>query len=140
MVHALNETWRVLKPGGRMIDTRPQAANWPVEVFDGDKSMIAGRVDDTDHKIQDKITDEAVEEAVRRGWFQMEKKDLFEFAYDWDSVTGMQTYIEEEWENYVTIPEEVLSEARRLAASAEEFTKVRVLRNLMIAGYRKLAG
>lgn len=139
MVHALGECWRVLRPGGRVIDLRPLAAGWPVEIINGEMHIPAGRLNDQGRKNIDEITDEAVREAVRRGWFEVDQKDTFEFAYYWDSVDKMRKYIEEEWASHATIPEEVLSEAHRLEGSAGDRVQVSVRRTLMIAGYRRLA-
>jgi hypothetical protein len=122
-----------------MIDLRPKAAGWPVEIIDGEKRIKVGRLDDRGRKNIDEITDKAVAEAVRRGWFEVDQKDTFDFIYYWDSVDGMRKYVEEEWAPNTTIPGEVLSEAHRLAKSAGDGIQVGVRRALMIASYRRLA-
>jgi hypothetical protein len=43
MVHALRESWRVLVPGGSLIDLRPLSASSPVQVVTGNKIVPAGK-------------------------------------------------------------------------------------------------
>ena len=43
MVHALNEIQRVLAPDGILIDLRPLAGSWPIEVASAREIKEAGR-------------------------------------------------------------------------------------------------
>ena len=38
MVHALKEGWRVLVPGGYLIDLRPRATDWPARTLTDDRN------------------------------------------------------------------------------------------------------
>jgi hypothetical protein len=139
MVHALAESWRVLKVGGRLIDLRPYSSGWPVEIVDGDARLPAGPVDDSLELDIDVASDQAVLEAVRRGWFEKESKDFFDFTYYWDSVDEMNEFVSHSWRGSAVVPDRVLSEARRLESLAGDDAQTRIRRTLLVASYRKLA-
>jgi hypothetical protein len=139
MVHALAESWRVLKAGGRLIDLRPYSSGWPVEIVSRDTQMLAGPLDDSVGLGVDIASDNAVLEAVQSGWFEKENKGSFEYAYYWDSVDEMNEFVKEKWCNSATVPDSVLSEARRLVQLTGEQVQIRIRRTMLIASYRKLA-
>ena len=105
MVHALAESWRVLKVGGRLIDLRPYSSGWPLEIVHRDTEMLAGPLDDKMGVSVDVASDNAVLEAVQRGWFEKEHEGSFEYAweYQWDEVhnDGKRPY---QWMVPVTLP------------------------------------
>lgn len=139
MVHALAECWRVLRVGGRLIDLRPYASGWPVEIVRRDTRILAGQLDDNLGTSDDIASDIAVSEAVRRRWFEKENEEFFEYAYYWDTVDEMNAFIEVEWCNLATVPDNVLSETRRLVQLTGERVQIRIRRTMLIASYRKLA-
>ena len=60
MVHALREIWRVLAPEGVLLDLRPIADRWPIEVetfrrnvSTVGESQAAGRVEDLPAQLAD---------------------------------------------------------------------------------------
>ena len=69
-----------------MIDLRPYASGWPAEIVNRDTQMLAGPLDDEIGQSVDIASDNAVLEAVQRGWFEKENEGSFEYAYYWDSV------------------------------------------------------
>lgn len=139
MVHALAESWRVLKVGGRLIDLRPYASGRPVEIVSRDTQMLAGPLDDEIGLSVDIASDNAVLEAVQRGWFEKENEGSFEYAYYWHSVDEMNEFIQAKWCNSATVPDSVMSEARRLVQLTAEQVQVRIRRTMLITSYRKLA-
>jgi hypothetical protein len=100
--------------------------------------MLAGPLDDSIGQDVDVACDKAVEEAVRRGWFEVENQDAFEYAYYWDSVEGMAAFLKENWKESARVPGSLLAEARRLEQAAGEPVEVRVRRSLLIVSYRRL--
>ena len=63
MVHALNEIQRVLAPDSILIDLRPLAGNWPIEVASAREIKEAGRATDLEIGLED---DRAANERLRR--------------------------------------------------------------------------
>lgn len=139
MVHALAECWRVLRVGGKLIDLRPHGSGWPVEIVSRDTRILAGQLDDKLGTSDDIASDIAVSEAVRRRWFEKENEEFFEYAYYWDTVDEMNSFIEVEWSDLAAVPDNVLSETRRLVQLTGERVQIRVRRTMLIASYRKLA-
>jgi len=137
-VHALAESWRVLEVGGRLIDLRPYSSGWPVEIVHRDTQVLAGPLDDSIGLGLDIASDNAVLEAVQRGWFEKENEGSFEYAYYWDSVDEMNEFVKENWRKSATVPDSVLSEARRLVQLTGEQVQIRIRRTMLIASYRKL--
>ncbi len=139
MVHALAETWRVLKPGGRLIDLRPYSSGWPLEVFTLDTQILAGPLDDSIGIALDIASNNAILEALQNGWFQAETKTTFEYTYYWHTVDDMHDYLQENWQKSATVPEPILSKARRLVQSTTEPTQIRIRRSMTLASYRSPA-
>jgi hypothetical protein len=139
MVHALAESRRVLKAGGRLIDLRPYSSGWPVEILSRGTQTLVGPLDDSIGLGVDIASDNAVLEAIQRGWFEKENEGSFKFAYYWDSVDGMNEFVKENWRKSATVPASVLAEARRLVQLTGEQVEVRIRRTMLVASYRKLA-
>jgi hypothetical protein len=139
MVHALAESWRILKFGGGLIDLRPYKSEWPVEIVSRDTQILAGRLDENKNGLSDdEASDNAISEVIQRGWFKEESKEFFEYAYYWDTVDQMNEYVKTEWSNLAIIPENVLSNAQRIARVAGEQVQIRIRRIILIARYRKI--
>ena len=137
MVHALAETWRVLKSGGRLVDLRPYSTGWPLEVLTGDAVLPAGPLDDSIGIALDLASDNAIQQSMDNGWFQEETKTSFEYTYYWDTVDGMHDYLQENWKKSATVPGDVLAKARRLAQSAAQPVQTRIRRTMILASYLK---
>ena len=139
MVHALTESWRILKFGGGLIDLRPYKSKWPVEIVSRDTQILAGRlVGNKNGLSDDEASDNAISEVIHRGWFKEERKEFFEYAYYWDTVDQMNEYVKTEWSNIAMIPANVLSNAQRIARVAGEQVQIRIRRIMLIARYRKM--
>src|SRR6266566_797445 len=77
MVHALEEIWRVLVDGGRMIDFRPIGTHWPMQVVMGKRVFRAGLVDRSPTIRSDAICRDALSQVVGRGLFAVERRETF---------------------------------------------------------------
>lgn len=137
MVHALEEIWRVLAPGGVMIDLRPFAEHSPVEVVADGQVTLAGRLDEPQTDPDDLAANEALAHVARAGIFRCERRAAFDLCYYWDTPAEMKAYIDSEWA-IARLPEDVFAEADRLAVSAGESARVRVRRNMIISRWRKM--
>ncbi|MEK7325455.1 MAG: hypothetical protein AAB217_09400, partial [Chloroflexota bacterium] len=111
MVHALREIWRVLAPGGTLIDLRPLSARWPVEVVVNHQATVAGLVDDSPGAPLDTAANESLAQAAREGLFTREQENSFKYLWYWDTPDEMKAYLEENWAPDAILPDEVLAEA-----------------------------
>lgn len=137
MVHALEESWRVLAPGGQLVDIRPLTSNPPLEVIFNEEISIAGQVDDSVDTPSDIAANEAVKEVVNRGIFLKQQEERFEFAYYWDKLEDMEAYIEDQWSDWVNLPQEVSGKARRLTKDFAGNVQYRVQVDMLISRYKK---
>lgn len=138
MVHALNEVHRVLEPGGILIDLRPVEENWAVEVVSSAGYQVAGRLSDLPIGIaDDKAAFKAMGEAESLGWFSKEKDSEFGFFYVWDTPSEMKEYIDEEWEDFEKMDEDLYRKASSLWASANADARVRVRVKMWIGKWMK---
>lgn len=138
MVHALNEIHRVLAPDGVLIDLRPLAGNWPVEVASNREVKAAGRVSDMPTGLEDdQAANRSVAQAASQGRFAREREEFFPFFYYWDSPNEMQDYIEEEWADFITIDENVWKDIRSLWAVADADARLRVRVKMLITRWKK---
>jgi len=137
MVHALREVWRVLAPDGVLIDLRPFFCSWSVEVVTEKQVLFAGRLDDSGRQYKDLLSNAALAQVQREGWFALEQEASFDYFFYWDTPDEMKAYIHEDWEPRTYLPEEVWAEAQRLVASAGSNTRVRVRENIIISRWRK---
>ena len=70
MVHALDEIRRVLVTDGVLIDLRPIAGQWRVEVFSARELRQTGTLTDLPAGLEDdKAANQAMAEGERKKWF-----------------------------------------------------------------------
>jgi len=137
MVHALKESWRVLKQAGWLIDLRPYSLNPPVEVIVNDTVHIAGPIDGSAGVPDDEAADKAIKAVIKDGMYSKSAEGSFKFAYYWDSLKQMTDYIEERWSDYNRLPEETLEKAGKLASDHQGVLQIRIQSNLKIRRYKK---
>ena len=139
MVHALSEIQRVLAPGGALIDLRPHADRWEVEVAAGGQSQEVGRVTDLAEGFEDdQAADESMESAAAQNWFRRERHESFPFFYYWDSPNEMQEYVEQDWEGIVSIEDELWKKIRSTWATANAEARLRVRVKMLITCWKKI--
>lgn len=140
MVHALQEVRRVLIREGTLIDLRPLAGNWPVEVVSVRASSEVGRVTDLPKGLEDDAAaDRTIARAAADGWFVREKGEFFPLYYYWDSPKDFEQYVEENWSDFITIDQDVGTNLRSVWALADADARVRVRANMLITRWRKAA-
>lgn len=139
-MHALSEIRRVLAPTGVLVDLRPVADRWPLEIATATKSQVAGRLQDLPAQLDDDAASaEAIAHAAQAGWFVSERVETFDFLYYWDTLEEMKAYIDEQWEDYVSLPGEVYRQAQVLWADGGADRQVRVRVKLLIGCWQKAA-
>jgi hypothetical protein len=138
MVHALGEIRRTLKTNGILIDLRPVEANWSVEVSSSTGYQLAGRLNDMPTGLAD---DEAAFKAMREveshGWYIKEKEEEFSFLYYWDTPSEMKDFMEDEWEDFEKLEDDVFQKTKSLWALANADARVRVRVKMLITKWKR---
>jgi hypothetical protein len=138
MVHALKEIHRILVSHGILLDLRPLADRWPVEVVSGNQVRVMGRVADLPTGLaDDEASNRAMEEAERRGWFVRESEQIFPAFIYWDNPDEMAAYIADRWTDFVKLEEDALQAARVLWNTAGDDKRVRIKIKMLLTRWRK---
>lgn len=139
MVHALSEIRRVLVPDGILIDLRPIADRWAIEVFSARETRETGHVTDLPLGLEDdEAANKAMREAEAKGWFQCESETFFPLHYVWDTASEMEKWVDEEWENFIGLDEDVRRATRSAWALGDADSRVRVRAKMLIARWMKV--
>ena len=138
MVHALDEIRRVLVPDGILIDLRPLADHWRVEVASLREVRRTGHVTDLPEQTGgDVASNEAMQTVEQRGWFQREQEELFPFIYSWDTPSEMEEFVNEDWQDFIELDDDTKRTTRSAWAIADADGSVRIRMNVLIARWRK---
>ena len=139
MVHALSEIHRTLKPNGLLLDLRPVEDNWTVEIPSSSGLKVAGRLTDVPiGKADDEAAFAAMKDVESRGWFVREQEEEFAFFYYWDTPSEMKEWIDNEWDDFEKIEEDVYRKAQSHWASANADARVRVRVKMLITRWKKI--
>lgn len=139
MVHALSEIHRVLATDGILIDLRPLADGWPVEVVSLREVKRTGRVLDLPEQTDGDIaSNKAMQEVEGRGWFTREQEQLFPFIYAWDTPSEMEEFVRDEWQDFIDLDDDTKRATRAAWAVADADGRVRIRMNVWIARCRKI--
>ena len=120
MVHALEETRRLLKPSGVMINILPIPEGYFVEVHHDGRILFSERKRET--LSEDVLRAEAaITQVLDRGLFVLEQKDEFDFRTYGSSVAEVRAYWEEQ-NAYEEEPkeEDILAREEYLYAQVEQ--------------------
>jgi hypothetical protein len=141
MVHALREARRVLVPEGVLIDIRPLAERWPIEVVSARGIKETGRVNDLPEQVNaDAASNKAMAEVEARGWFRREQQELFPFFYSWDTPSELEEFIADDWSDFIDLDEETKRTTRAAWATSDADSRVRVRMKVLITRWRKITG
>lgn len=138
MVHALSEIHRVLKPNGTLLDLRPLEDSWSVEIVSSAGWQASGRLSDMPIGVEDdEAANQAMREAQTRGWFIQKKIEEFPYFYYWDTPSEMKEFMEEEWEDFEKMEEDLYRKTASMWASSNADARVRVRVKMLIATLEK---
>ncbi len=137
MVHALEESWRVLAPHGRLLDLRPLSTDSLLEVIAAEQVQVAGPVDFSPGLPDDAAADEAIETVLHQRAFAKDEVEQFDFAYYWDTLNGATEYVETRWSDAARLPASVLEEARALVEKTTASAQIRIRLVMQLASYMK---
>jgi hypothetical protein len=138
MVHALEDVWRVLIPGGILLDLRPFASNPPLEVIDAEGVVLpVSRLDDAPGMGDDIAANDAIGRVTREGLFVQERNDSFPLASYWDSLDELLAHASAYWVGSMNLTDDIIERARSLMQGAGEGARLRLWMHMVIARYRK---
>jgi hypothetical protein len=138
MVHALKEIHRVLKPGCILVDLRPLADRWPVEISTKGGFLETGRVIDLPTGLGDDMAaDESAQEAARLGWFMRQQEFSFPFYTYWDDPGEMISYISERWTDFLILEDVVRTATWNAWKVAGSRSRVRIKMTMLLASWLK---
>ena len=120
-----------------MLDLRPVEDQWAVEVASSTEFKVAGYLVDMPVGIEDDAAAfRAMSEAESRGWYVKEREEEFAFFYYWNTPSEMKDFMEEEWEDFEKLEEDVYRKAKSLWASANADARLRVRVKMLITRWR----
>jgi SAM-dependent methyltransferase len=138
MVHALEEIRRILVPDGVLIDLRPLADRWPVEVKSGHAYREIGRLTDLPTGLaDDEAANCAIKEATLQGWFVSESEWIFPFFYYWETPEEMREHIKEKWTDFMQLEEDIFSAVQSAWSATGADRRVRVRLKMLLTCWRK---
>ena len=110
MVHALEIIHGLLKPGGTLIDIHPSGEPPSIELVQdrgrtlvGQRTLV-GHLQESDNFIEYSQAQAALEQALRLGWFDMERSGVFQFVVWSPSIGELRAYLDENWSDAVLDP------------------------------------
>ncbi len=124
-------------PGGLLIDLRPFAGNWPLDVVTSTQQWGAGTLDDSQERPDDHAADTAIAAAVHAGWFVPEHTTTFRFAWYWDTLAELEAYIGDRWSTVMRLPPDTRRAVLRLLAAAGPGARLRFHRGMRFGRYRQ---
>ncbi len=122
MVHALHEIRKLLKPGGALIDIRPNGELVEFIRPHDDEEFFIGHMHETDDYVEYFQAEAAMQKVLAEELFKIEKAGEFTFQVHADSFDELKSFLDENWSDSL-ITEEVIAEAKRLD-DAHEIGKV----------------
>lgn len=138
MVHALEEILRVLVPEGILIDIRPLAERWQIEVMSARGVQPTGRVDDLPDQVNaDVSSNEAMRQVESRGWFKREQEDFFPYFYSWDTPSEMEEFIADDWSDFIGLSDEARQATRSAWAIGDADSRIRLRLKMLITRWKK---
>lgn len=138
MVHALDEIRRTLKPQGVLIDLRPVEDHWAVEVASSREFQVVGYLTDMPMGVADDAAAfHAMAEVESLGWFVKEREEEFGFFYYWDTPSEMKEYMEQEWEDFEKLEDDVFQKSKSMWASANADARLRIRVKMLITRWAK---
>jgi len=138
MVHALENTWRLLRANGRLIDIHPLEDPPPIEVRLADEVILAGWLRETNDYIEYVQADEALSEVIDRGLFSLKRRDTFMHIIHAETIWALRDYLAENQRDAI-IDDAVLARADELMHSVVDEKEVVMRSGIQISLLRPVA-
>lgn len=97
MVHALKKIQGLLGENGRLIDVHPIGEPAPIHVRLDKERHLVGWVQETSDYVKYGQADDALNEAVQRGWFCQEQRQLITSATYAQDLAALREHLHENW-------------------------------------------
>lgn len=136
MVHALQESLRVLRPGGYLVDIRPAHGDMRLHIISEEDVSVAGPIDTSEWIIVDEASANAFQSLLEEQTLTLQGQTHFKFADYWESLDNFFDYVEENWDS-TDLPEYTRQRAREIVNNIDGLYKVRTIKKMLISRYRK---
>jgi hypothetical protein len=98
MVHALKQIRGLLKvENGRLLDIHPSGEPPPIFVHQDDERHLAGWIQEESDYLSYAQAEDALREAVQRGWFRRQQRKLITFATYATNLESLREHLRENW-------------------------------------------
>jgi SAM-dependent methyltransferase len=138
MVHALKEVWRVLKPGGILIDLRPISVDVPLLILTASGWKSAGLPDQSPDRVHDFAANRAIHRVVHDGFFIRLKQEYFVTKYYWNNLKELKSDVENCWKEDIIVSKEIWHHARLLYKSGSTQRRVQFPLRRKLVMYRRM--
>jgi hypothetical protein len=138
MVHALEQIRNSIVFQGLLIDLRPLAASWPIEVIREEESIQVGRITDLPSGLRiDQAANDAMEYAHHQVWFSQHGTWIFPFYYYWDSLDELIGHVNEKWADFSVIEAGVIKAAKKVIKEKKSNYRVRIRLEMHLSCWQK---
>lgn len=138
MVHALEMASCLLKPGGYLIEIHPSSDPPPIVVRQMEDERLVGWIQETDDFIEYHQANQALQEALRQGWFALDEQGEFTFTTHASSLPELLEFLAAEWKDAV-IPPEAISAIEVKYQDGSQEQEIIIYERILIARYKKLS-
>lgn len=137
MVHALERTSQLLKPGGILLDIHPTTEPAAMAVRLREQLIPAGWLTESDDYVEYEWANEALQQAIDDRRFVLERAGTFEFVWHADTLNDLRAYLAEEWQDAIIddLTAGRIEELLKLPVADKEILVSEAIR---IARYRRL--
>lgn len=118
MVHALEETHRLLKPNGYLLDIHPVAEHSSIEIHRNGKFGLVGHLEVHQWCVDFEQADEALTKIVHSGMFTREQKSMFDTLTYYDTAAEMGISLKESIHKYSRVNEPIEEDVQQVEALA----------------------
>jgi hypothetical protein len=137
MVHALKQIQGLLVRNGRLIDIHPIGEPASIYVRLDEERHLVGWVQETSDYIKYEQADNALNEAVQRGWFSQEQKQLITFSTYAQDLAALREHLHENWKE-AWIEELVAMQIESLLNSISSDKEIIVQEKIWMSRFRPL--
>jgi hypothetical protein len=99
MVHALKQIHGLLGGNGRLLDIHPTGEPPPIHVRLDDERQLVGWIQEESDYVSYGQAEDALQEALRRGWFRRVQRQRVTFATYATDLTTLRQHLRQNWQD-----------------------------------------